>query len=161
MKKKLLLVCMAVGLTGIFAGCGTEVSTGGSEEITVNVSDMANELQSEITYEDTLSQLDGDMALTYYGIDKEDVADSVVIVSTGATAEEIAVFEAVDKDAAADIKTACDNRKEKQTTSYSDYKPAEVSRLDNAIIKSEGNYVVYCVTDDTSKANEIIYKYFK
>ena len=42
-----------------------------------------------------------------------------------------------------------------------DYKPSETSRLDKAIIKEDGNYVVYCVTDDTDKANEIIDKYFK
>ncbi|MEI3139477.1 MAG: hypothetical protein V8T31_08105 [Lachnospiraceae bacterium] len=31
----------------------------------------------------------------------------------------------------------------------------EVAKLD-AYLKTKGNYVVFCVTDDTAKANEII-----
>ena len=114
-----------------------------------------------MTFEDSLSELDTNVALTYYGIDADKVKNSVVVVSTGATAEEIAVFEAADQSSADAIKSACEDRKAKQTTSYADYKPSETSRLDKAIIKEDGNYVVYCVTDDTDKANEIIDKYFK
>lgn len=160
MKKKAALVCIGLGLIGILSACNSKVSTGGSE-LDINVSDMAAELQSSITFEDSLSEIKEDMALTYYGIEASDVSDSAVILSTGATAEEIAVFEAVDETAAEKVKAACDNRKEKQITSYSDYKPAEVSRLDEAVIKADGKYVVYVVADDTKKANEIIDKYFK
>ncbi len=163
MRKRVLKVCAALCTAGLLAGCGTTVSTGdgSGDALDINVTEMANELKSGLTFEDSLSELDAGMALTYYGIDAEDIKESVVIISTGATAEEIAVFEAVDKDAAADVKAACEERKEKQTTSYSDYKPSEVSRLDKAIIKEDGNYIVYCVADDTDKANELIDKYFK
>ena len=161
--KKVVKLCAMFSLAGMLAGWGTTVGgAGGSkEDLNINVKDMANELKSGLTFEDTLSELDTGMALTYYGIDADSVKDSVIIVSTGATAEEIAVFEAADSDAADKVKTACEDRKEKQTTSYADYKPSETGRLDKAIIKEDGNYVVYCVTDDTDKANEIINKYFK
>lgn len=163
MKKKLLKVCALLGALTMLVGCETTVS-GENEDtssLTVDVSAMANELKSGLTFEDSLSELDQSVALSYYGIDAEDVTTSVVMVSTGATAEEIAVFEAADADAADAIKAACDSRKEKQTTSYADYKPSETSRLDKAIIKQDGNYVVYLVADDTDKANEIIDNYFK
>ena len=131
------------------------------EALKINVTDMANELKNGLTFEDSLSELDTNVALTYYGIDADKVKNSVVVVSTGATAEEIAVFEAADQSSSDAVKSACEDRKAKQTTSYADYKPSETSRLDKAIIKEDGNYVVYCVTDDTDKANEIIDKYFK
>lgn len=163
MKKQILKMCAVIGLAGMLAGCGTTVGGNGDsgEALNVNVKDMAAELKDGLTFEDTLSELDTNVALTYYGIDADSVKDSAVIVSTGATAEEIAVFEAADSEAADKVKTACEDRKEKQTTSYADYKPSETGRLDKAIIKEDGRYVVYCVTDDTDKANEIIDKYFK
>ena len=137
--KKLVKLCAIFSLAGMLAGCGTTVGgAGGSkEDLNINVKDMANELKSGLTFEDTLSELDTDS-----------VKDSVIIVSTGATAEEIAVFEAADSDAADKVKTACEDRKEKQTTSYADYKPSETGRLDKAIIKEDGNYVVYCIKNE-------------
>ena len=106
-------LCAIFSLAGMLAGCGTTVGgAGGSkEDLNINVKDMANELKSGLTFEDTLSELDTGMALTYYGIDADSVKDSVIIVSTGATAEEIAVFEAADSDAADQpVKTEKKNR---------------------------------------------------
>ncbi len=159
MKKRILNICVAVGMLGMLAGCGTTVSTG--ENVAVDVAAMTDSLYTGLTFEDTLSELNDDTALSYYGIEQDDVTECVVMVSTGATAEEIAVFEATDKAAAATVKEACESRLEKQINSYNDYKPAEVSRLDEAIIETSGNYVVYCVADDTDKVNEIIDEYFK
>ncbi len=159
MKRKFLNICVVTAITAMLAGCGTTVSTG--EATDVDVSEMANKLYTDLTFEDTLSELNEDTALSYYGIAQDDVAESVVMVSTGATAEEIAVFEAVDETAAENIEAACEDRLEKQINSYNDYKPAEISRLDNAIIEVSGNYIVYCVADDTDAVNEIIDEYFK
>ena len=163
MKNQILKMCAILGIAGMLVGCGTTVGGNGDskEALNINVTDMANELKNGLTFEDSLSELDTNVALTYYGIDADKVKNSVVVVSTGATAEEIAVFEAADQSSADAVKSACEDRKAKQTTSYADYKPSETSRLDKAIIKEDGNYVVYCVTDDTDKANEIIDKYFK
>ena len=156
MKNQILKMCAILGIAGMLAGCGTTVGGNGDskEALKINVTDMANELKNGLTFEDSLSELDTNVALTYYGIDADKVKNSVVVVSTGATAEEIAVFEAADQSSADAVKSACEDRN-------ADYKPSETSRLDKAIIKEDGNYVVYCVTDDTDKANEIIDKYFK
>ena len=47
-------------------------------------------------------------------------------------------------------------RVESQSTLFASYNAPEVAKLDAAILKTKGNYVVFCVTDDTAKANEII-----
>ena len=169
MKKKICLVA-AVGLL-LVCGCSSEVSTGGNQDgadaddstvnTDVDIDEAATKMLDELTFEDTLSELADDTALAYYGIEADDVADSVVMVSTGATAEEIAIFEATDSSTAEEIKEACEARKEKQITSYNDYKPSEVNRLEDAIIDVYGSYVVYCVVDDTDKAEEILDTYFK
>ncbi len=159
MKKfaKVGIIVGALACILAFGGCSGEVSTG---DISVDVSAMAAELAA-LTYEDSLSELDTNIGLTYYGLTSNDVADSVIMVSTGATAEEVAVIEATDSDAAQTIYEACEARLSKQVTSYTDYKPAEVTRLDNAIIEVSGKYVVYVVTDDVDKAQDIVDSYFK
>lgn len=170
MSKKLYLAA-AIGLV-LVSGCSSEVSTGGSDgsadknnseesSAPVDIEKAAAEILSEVEFEDTLTELETDTALAYYGISSDDVSDSVVMISTGATAEEIAIFEAFDASGAEDIKGACEARQDKQITSYNDYKPSEVSRLEDAIIYVNGNYVVYCVVDDTDKTEEILEKYFK
>lgn len=162
MKKKAICAVVAVGIMGIMSACSGEVSTNkDAENKTINIDDVAGKLQSDLKFEDSLSEIEETSALQYYGIDKAAVKDSVVIISTGATAEEIAIFEASSKDDVSTIEKACKDRLDKQTTSYESYKPAEVDRLKSAIIEVDGNYVFYVVADDKDKANDIIDGYFK
>lgn len=156
MKKKIAVILAAFGMIGVLAGCESEISTGN-----VDIQSMAEELQTNLEFEDTMSLIETDVALSYYGIDAEAVDDCVVLISTGATAEEIAIFEAASDDYVEAIQLACETRQNKQTASYADYKPEEVSRLDNAIIETTGRYIIYCVADDNDKAEEIIDSYFK
>ena len=57
--KKLVKLCAIFSLAGMLAGCGTTVGgAGGSkEDLNINVKDMANELKSGLTFEDTLQSL--------------------------------------------------------------------------------------------------------
>lgn len=88
MKNQILKMCAILGIAGMLAGCGTTVGGNGDskEALKINVTDMANELKNGLTFEDSLSELDTNVALTYYGIDADKVKNSVVVVSTGATA---------------------------------------------------------------------------
>ena len=58
-----------------------------------------------------------------------------------------------------DAVTALENRVAYQKAGYEDYGPAEVPKLDSAVIKSAGSYVVMCVSDDNAKAEEVIKSY--
>lgn len=159
MKKKIVIFLLSLSIFSMMCGCGTEVSIGEDEPIDIHA--MASDLQTGLTFEDSLSELNTDVGLNYYGISNDMVKDSVVILSTGATAEEIAIFEARTKDYAKVIELACNTRKEKQYVSYSDYKPEETSKLDHTIVKTNGNIIVYCVANDYKKAEQIIDGYFK
>ena len=70
-----------------------------------------------------------------------------VYVSTGATAEEIAVFEAVDKEAAARIKEAVLQRAAEQEATFRDYLPAEVPKLQKAVPLCGGPLCDFCVSN--------------
>ncbi len=155
--KKIIFLLLVCSMLGILAGCGdNKEKEEKSDNVEISVGDLAEKLSTELTFEDSLSKLDNAVALKYYGIDEASVKDCAIYISTGATAEEIAVFEANSADDADAILAACQDRKNKQVTSYSDYKPSEVDRLEHFVMSREGNYVVFCVNDDIEKAQEII-----
>lgn len=155
--KKIVFLLLICSVLGMLSGCGdNKEKTEKTDNTEVNVSELAEKLSTELTFEDSLSKLDNAVALKYYGIDETIVQDCAIYISTGATAEEIAVFEANSADNAETILAACRTRREKQITSYSDYKPSEVDRLEHYVMVREGNYVVFCVNDDIDKAQEIV-----
>ena len=79
-------------------------------------------------------------------------------ISSGATAEEIAVFEAADKAAADRLYKAAQERVENQKTAFEDYVPAEMTKLGNPVLVKKGSFVVLCVADDAAAAKKIVDK---
>jgi hypothetical protein len=79
-----------------------------------------------------------------------------VYVSSGATAEEISVWDAKNADAAKDIKTAVLARIEAQKAGFQDYVPAEMAKLKSPVLISEGDYVILCLSNDNEKAKQVI-----
>lgn len=152
MKKKLCVIWMAccILMTGVLAGCGS--STG----LTIDTGALAAELYEGITWQDQIQEVDLSKALSLYGISEDAVFTGSVYISTNATAEEIAVFEAVSGDEASAIKDKLETRVETQRSSFESYNPAEVPKLDNAVIQVKNTYVVLVVCDNTSEAKTIL-----
>ncbi|MDO5424722.1 MAG: DUF4358 domain-containing protein [Eubacteriales bacterium] len=141
------LLCMLV-----FAGCGkTE-----TKEITAAPSDLAKQLAEETVTSDTLTEVSADILASTYFVDMAQVESSSAYMSTGASACEAAVVKCKDSSYASDVEKLFKDRVTNQTTLYSSYNAGETKKLDAAIIKTSGQYVVLCVCDDTSKANEIL-----
>ena len=84
-----------------------------------------------------------------------------VYLGTGATAEEIAVVECTDKDAASAAAEAFDKRVESQIKAYENYVPSELTKLDKAIVRSSGSYAVYVTAADADGAGAIVDEYMK
>lgn len=112
-------------------------------------------------FEDELAAIDTSYSEMLMGIAASDYTNAIICGSSGATAEMVAVFETTDSDAAASLKEKCEAYVTKQTQSYADYKPAEVDKLDHAVVKSSGQYVILCVAKDYESAENLISEYFK
>lgn len=87
--------------------------------------------------------------------------DCDVHISTGATAEEVAVFEAQTAIDAQNILSAMKTRQDTQIKTYFSYNSNEVSRLDDAVVEAHDRFVLYVVSDDSAKAEEIIKGYLE
>lgn len=127
------------------------------QSATVDVEAAADTLYHNITFEDTMEPLDASMLSSIYSdVQSDDIVKSKVYTSTTATAEEIAVFEAKDAAAASRLETIVNNRIQEQKDIYADYAPLEVSRLEKAVVRKEGNYLFFCVAADKDKVESEI-----
>lgn len=151
--KKLAVAVVSLILLFVMGGC----AGGGAKDIDVNK--VADDLMTKITYKDELGKLTDDMFDSVYKIDRSLVKNAVAYTSSGATAEEIVAIEMNSADDVKTAETALKDRIKYQRDGYSDYGPAEVPKLDNAVIKSSGNYIFMSVSDDNAKAEEVLKSY--
>lgn len=127
----------------------------------IEVGTLAESLQNDIVYEDELSSIDLETAEAIYDITDIKIADSAIYVGSGATAEEIAVFQCETEEDAKKLETVLKSRVEEQTESFRDYVPKELEKLEKAVIVVKGKYVILSVSNEDAKAKEIIQNAFQ
>jgi hypothetical protein len=97
----------------------------------------------------------------FYSFSDADITEAVFYESSGATAEEIAVIKCGSGEGADKVEAALNTRVEEQKEAYTDYVPAELEKLNAAVVVKSGNTAILSVSDDPDKAREIIGSYTK
>lgn len=146
--KQLKVVFSLLLVALLLAGCGTK------DTKNVDAAKAADDLKSALTFQDELSEATQELRDRTYGISADDVVSGKLYLSSGATAEEIAVFEAKDDAAAERLLAAAKERVEAQKTAFEDYAPAEMTKLNNAVVERNGKIVALCIADDSSAAQK-------
>jgi len=136
---------------GVFSGCGQK-----PESVDYDLMALSSQLEKSGAFSDILSPITKEIAALSYGFDSTDVTECVVLCSTFATTEEIALFKCANEDAATKLKTNAAARVETQRTVYESYAPLEMPKLDDAIVKQNGLYVFYIVSADYTKAQAVL-----
>ena len=144
-----LAAALLLGVSAL-AGCS-------KNEGTLDVQKAADALKAGVTFKDELAPPADAAFATLYDVKDEDVTKHAVYVSSGATAEEIAVFEAKDADAAARVKTAVDQRIADLKEGFENYVPGE---MNNPVVEVKGKYVLLCICDKPDEARTVIDKLF-
>lgn len=124
-----------------------------------NPESFAADMLSGAAFSDELTLAENSIGCYLYGIEEADAETAAFYFSSGATAEEMAIFKARDKEGVGRLKDAALARVEYQKTAFESYVPAEVPKLDKAVISVSGLYVVLYVAADTDAASEIADKY--
>lgn len=152
-KQKLLVTAATICLTiAAVTGCGKSAKT-------IDANALATSLTNDIAYTESLEQVSEDAISNY--VELEEGVEAVMYMSSGSTAEEVAVFTAKDEDAAKTMQSNVETFLADQKGSFKDYIPEEAARIDEAVVEQNGNYVVLCVSGDSDKAKEIIEEAFK
>lgn len=138
-------------LSFLILGCSKQT------DVKVNMESLVNELIEKIDFEDELNKVN-DINTINMLYDIKDAKNIILYISSGATAEEIGVFEFENEDLAKEGLKKVKQRIENQKVNFDGYMPLEIKKLDNAITKRIANYVVICVADN-NEAKKIIDKY--
>ena len=143
----------ALAFTMLLTGCS-------KEPVTLDVQAAADTLKSEAPVDDSLAALSDAMFSNLYDVQDADVQSRAAYTSAEATADEIVVIEAKDTDAAARVKEAMETRVADQISTFESYAPAEVAKLNDAVIEVRDKYVILCVCSDAAQARDAIDKLF-
>lgn len=180
MRKKICSVMMIMTFAAMLTGCGGEekdkttvteskpaVTEQGSLATDNDVKELevgfvADEILNGGDFKDNLATVDKSIALTrLYNLDETQIAEAAFYTNSNATAEEIAVIRTVNSDYAETVKTAYEARIAEQKEACRDYLPGEMTKLESAVIYTNGNYVVLCISNDNAKAQTIIEDLFE
>ncbi len=150
--KKLLALLLAVMALMSLCACGAKEEAPAE----LDVAALAQALYEADIYDDILSEIPVQAAPVFYGYEESQVLACALYQSTAAAAEEVFVAECADAAAAATVKAGAEARIQSQIASYENYVPAEVPKLEAAILEVAGNYVVFSVSADAAAAQAII-----
>lgn len=150
MKNKFPVVIFVFLLTALLFSCGNA-----KKDINIDVSEVALKLSSELASEKAgLVELTEDSSAIRYGIGG---LYSKIYCEASATvaSDEFAVIEANDEQAAGKIVSKLDAYRKERISLFASYAASEVPKLEDALLESEGKYVIFVSSDKLDAAKEI------
>ncbi len=147
MKKTALLPVFLLALA--LTACGK----GGGKD--VDMKTLSANLQETVT-SGALAEVSADILASTYFLDMEQIEDSLAALNSGANACEVTIVKCKDNSYVSEVKDLFETRVKNQSDLFASYNAGEVTKLEQALIESSGNYVVLCVTDDTDAAKKIL-----
>lgn len=155
MKTKMISLVLALSCLLALSSCG------GSAEPAGYTTDAVTLLSESGAFSEELEPLECDITfalygLAGYGLTLEDLTDSAMIRSTGATCEEAAVLIWKTEEQAVQAREAMMDYLQSQIDANVDYRPAEIPKLENAKLSQLGNTVLLVVANDYSAAEKAV-----
>ena len=151
--KRLLSAAAALALALTLTACGG----GGGQEKPYETSAVQAMADAGAFSE----ELDADTAFALYGLadcglSREDLTDCAVLRSAGATCEEGAVLVFSGEKQAGEAKKALDSYVSGQISANETYRPAEIPKLESALVEQKSNSVLLVVAADLEAAQSAL-----
>lgn len=155
--KKIMMAVLALSLALGLTACGG----GNNDAPPLYASFHVEKMEEAGAFSETLEELDADTAfalyrLSDYGLDREDLKECTVLRSAGGTCEEGAVLVFTDADKAKTAVDALNGYIDSQIEANTDYRPAEIPKLENAWISQRGETLLMAVANDLDAAKEAV-----
>ena len=90
------------------------------------------------------------------GLSREDLTDGVIYRSAGATCEELSLLIFSDSGAAQTAQGALEAYLQSQIENNRDYRPGEIPKLEDAVLRQEGSTVLLAVSADTPAVEALL-----
>ena len=149
------LICAMLCCLFLLGGCGTAEP---EKETAFPATVTTQTLLDSGAFSEQLEELELEIAVMMFWLEGEasDYEGSKVYYSTGATSEVAAVIALRDAGQTESVKAALNAWVESQIEAERNYRPAEVEKLEHAIVEARGNSVLLVVAADWEKAEAAI-----
>lgn len=160
MNKKVLIIGIIILIVVIVIG-GYLFLNKQDENIQINIEELATQISQSGSFEDSIAKVDNEIVMEAYGFSNEEINEIVSYQGSGATSEELVILQATDKSQLNSIKDKISNRLTERKEAFESYLPEEVFKIDDHLLDIKGNYVILCISNDSSKVEEVINNYIK
>ncbi len=155
-KKRVFLNSLCVGMlvltVALLSGCG-------SKSYTLDEEELANAFLQDIKFDTTLYQVQPERVGDF--LTMENAEKQIFYMGNGAYADSFGIFALSDENAAqAAVETVKSYLTDLQD-SFQDYLPEEAAEIEGSVTVQKGRYVVFCVSPDSAKAQELIDNHIK
>ena len=160
MNKKKIVIDLAVILIIIIVAVILFLQKN-KENIQINIEGLAEEITKSNAFEDQLEKIDSEMTMQDYNFSTDEVEQLVSYQGSGATSEEIVILQVKGKNNINSVKEKMNTRLSERKEAFESYLPEEVGKIDNSILRVEGNYIILCIANDANTVNNVINEYIK
>lgn len=155
--KKILSVLMVAFVMISFAACGQKETVKD-----ISIKEMVDKI-AELPTSERLMQADlstpsdeNKYLLDSMELNTEDLEEGYAIYSMiNVKSDMILVFKAKDESSVENLKAVLDKTAENQEGIWSQYLPDQYEKVQNRIVKEEGKYLIYIVTDEPQEVEKI------
>lgn len=151
--KRLFCGLIAVMLMFVLVSCGSQTTQ-------IDKNALASHILQNVSFAEHLEEIDSEYAVSSFDLDPESCS-AVCFNSSAAVADTLTIFEANDESYVSAINEAVNAKIDYLKEGYSDYGPAEVPKIENAVVITEGRFVVFCICPDSGAAEKVIQNFIK
>ena len=122
----------------------------------IDLLEISDQLQNEVKFVEKLNPVSDRIISSLYGINEGDAVNGIVLTSSGATAEEIAIFEVSSPQMKKSVKEKLYSRIEKKKGDFENYIPEEMGKLNSPLVAYSDNLVVMCLSDHNDDVEKVL-----
>lgn len=155
--KKILSLVFAVVTVFVIVGCTGQTSNVAVKEILAQIKE-----EVEIPMSGEIDFNTDQEAAERYEINLEDIEEGMVYrAMINIRADEIIILKAKDKSKVSRLEEALEKVYNTRYNIWKNYLPQEFEKVENHILKTKGNYLVFIISEDPEKIEEVFDKAIK
>ena len=152
--KKIFLPILCLALLLSLCACG-----GQEAKKELDPSALAEDLLKANVFSAGLDELPSSKAASFYELNGDEVAEALLYHAAGTSKEQIVILKATDEGAAGNMAASLKNLVSRWIEADRDYAPQEVPKLEKAVLRQSGVWVVLVIADDPDAAARLVGEY--
>lgn len=122
--------------------------------------DVFDSISKSIIFNDTMEIVTDDYSEMLLNIPSSLYSDCILYMGSGATAEELLIFDVSGEDNAEEITELLNTHIEDQKQAFEGYNPDELNKLADPLVMANGNIIICIVCSDSDTAKTSVLNYF-